>query len=580
VPSFVGRLWRGETPEFRCAPRSICADGLKIAFDGYIANREDLLAQFGSPSTLWCAETEIVALAFRRWGSAAASHVLGEYAFAVYDPRERSLLLAHDALGIIPLFFSISTAVVTFGSELSDVVAETGVGTLDEDYIADFFAGVAERGERTPYRHIRRLRAGHSAVISDGAVTDIESYDSGCAVPLRLSDAGAYEERLRELLIAAVARSLPAGGTVWSELSGGLDSSSVLSVASKCLHVDVEAFSLVFGRSHSADESEWIDAVLETYPVPSHRLDADTVPPFAELPTEFFGEPCGAPLIRALRNARDRTFAAHGVDVVLSGSSGDALFFGDAPEPYFLADMLLSHPPSMVRHLRMWQREWSQPRPLTYWLGRYVYGPYRRRLAGKSVVAAAGLAPWIDADYAAKMQLQQRSERRRVFGHDFAREDFWDKIQRGAALVSRVQRPLNARTVYRNPLLYIPLVEFMASVPSEQAFGPGRDRDLQRRALRGILPERTRQRRGKRSSTQSYFLGLEREDNAWNALLRQSVIADRGYVDRKAWHRAIDRARVGASLSGFLQTCMLAAWFASLSRVPARSTRLDRTTPA
>jgi asparagine synthase (glutamine-hydrolysing) len=579
MPPFVGRLWLGETPQFLCAPRSICADGLKIAFDGYIANREDVLAQLGRPSTLRCTDPEIIALAFRRWGSAVASHLLGEYAFAVYDSSRRTLLLAHDALGIIPLFFSVSIAEVTFGSGLSNVVAETGIGTIDEEYIADFFAGVAGLGERTPYRHVQRLRAGRSAVLSDGRVNYIESYDTRRVAPLRLSSARAYEERLRELLIAAVARSLPSGGKVWSELSGGLDSSSVLSVASKCLHIDIESFSLVFGHSPSADESEWINAVLEAYPVPSHRLDADTVPPFAELPTEFFGEPCGAPLISTLRNARDRMFAAHGVDVVLSGSSGDALFFGDAPEPYFLADMLTTHPPSMVRHLRMWQREWPQPRPLTYWFRRYVYRPYQRRFAGKSIVPAALLPPWICADYATKMQLRQRSERRRVFGHDFAREDFWEKIQRGAALVNTAQRPLNAQTVYRNPLLYVPLVEFMASVPSEEAFGPGRDRDLQRRALRGILPERTRQRLGKRGPIECYFSGLEREENGWNALLRKSIIADRGYVDREAWHRAIDRARAGISLSGFLQTCALAIWFASLPRVPARSTLLNRRTP-
>jgi len=94
------------------------------------------------------------------------------------------------------------------------------------------------------------------------------------------------------------------------------------------------------------------------------------------------------------------------------------------------------------------------------------------------------------------------------------------------------------------------------------------------------LPERTRLRRGKRGPVEAYFSGLQR-DNGWIELLKHNAIVDRGYIDREAWHQAIDRARAGAcaSLPGFLQSCMLAAWFARLDRAPSRSPLADRDVP-
>jgi hypothetical protein len=125
-------------------------------------------------------------------------------------------------------------------------------------------------------------------------------------------------------------------------------------------------------------------------------------------------------------------------------------------------------------------------------------------------------------------------------------------------------------------LLYLPLVQFMGALPWPQKMDPGAERELQRRALSGILPERTRLRRGKRGPAEAIFGGLE-GSRAWVELLTaRSALVERGYVDAPGWRDAVGRARAGGgtAVAGFLQACALEAWFATLHLAPAAS-RLD-----
>ena len=416
---------------------------------------------------------------------------------------------------------------------------------------------------------------GSGAVVRNGAVTGVTTFDPARLEPLAPATTAEYAERLRELVIDAVASALPATGTVWSDLSGGLDSSTVVSIAAGTLGVPLEAVSFVFGRSHSADETDWIDAVLAAYPIPSHRIDADTVPPFSSPPERYHPEPTGAPIVGALNDARDALLAAHGVDVVLTGACGDAVFFGDSPQPYFVADG--ASPFAIAAALRRWAAGSPQRRSFAYWFSRFVGAPRLRRLAGKSVVRGTALPSWLRPEYVQHMQLERRRDRRRIAGLRIGDEYYWNRIAEGALITSTGQYRASAGYAHRNPLLSLPLVQFMGALPWPEKMDPGADRELQRRALHGILPERTRLRRGKRGPVEAIFGGLE-GSRAWVELLTtRSALVERGYADPARWREAVSRARAGGgtSIAGFLQACALEAWFATRHRAPAGS-RLEQ----
>ena len=135
------------------------------------ASRSPAISRTGTRSSPSCArrtrsattDAQLVARAYRRWGEGLQAHLLGEYAFALFDAERGTLLLGHDALGLVPLFVTERGGALTFATDLAELVGATGVGELDEEYLADCLALVRGRDERTPYRHIRRLLPGRGA---------------------------------------------------------------------------------------------------------------------------------------------------------------------------------------------------------------------------------------------------------------------------------------------------------------------------------------------------------------------------------------------------------------------------------
>ena len=120
----------------------------------------------------------------------------------------------------------------------------------------------------------------------------------------------------------------------------------------------------------------------------------------------------------------------------------------------------------------------------------------------------------------------------------------------------------------------------MGGVPLSEKAGPDEDRVLQRRALHGILPERTRLRRGKRGPTQAIFSGLE-SGRAWLEMLTtRSALVERGYADPERWREMVEKARGGwsSSTAALMPALALEAWFATLGQAP-RTSRLDAGSP-
>lgn len=146
---------------------------------------------------------------------------------------------------------------------------------------------------------------------------------------------------------------------------------------------------------------------------------------------------------------------------------------------------------------------------------RNVWRPLLSYLGDRNLMARAQDAPppWIDPAYLRRMELASRSVRRiaprsRGVGQQYLAE----RIAATGYTAQGVYEPVSETLEVRHPLLYRPLVEFMMGIPWDQKFRPGQDRFLQRRALRGILPERVRQRQDKSGPDEALFEGLRTVD--------------------------------------------------------------------
>ncbi len=535
-------------------------EGCRALFHGHLSHRRALADQLGAAPDASAAE--LLARAYRRRGEALTRIVLGEYAAALFDVAARRALLFHDALGLGPLFYSQRPGELVFATHLEQLIDALGIGELDEAYIADFLATGEIPGARTPYAHVRRLLQGEALRWSPERVVARTVWSLANAdATLPAGDDG-YEERLRDLVHDAVGGAHGDGERVWAELSGGLDSSTVVSVAASAGR-DVEAVSFVYPRWAPADERRFIDAVVERWNVPLHPLDASELLPFAELPSQFFAEPTPSLYMGRLARARDELLATHGVDVLLTGIGGDEVFGASAGMPFHLGDALFS------------ARPWRAVGDVLEWSGRGVrsklhtvrhelLAPAARHLRGRQVwrVPSRDLPDWIDRNYRNATALDSRCEHRlaprcATPSRQFVADALWN-----VGLDAGVRAQRRTRHVTRHPLLHLPLVEFMCVVPPRYKLRLDGDRVLQRRALRGILPEAVLRRRSKASGSWGLVEGIRRS-SAWCELLTdRSEMVERGIADRERWRLAVRQARVG-QLHGdrfFMTGVALEAW--------------------
>jgi asparagine synthase (glutamine-hydrolysing) len=545
------------------------AAGCVAVSRGYIANADALDAEARSRG---CApprsDDERFALAYRWWGVGLQEKVLGEYAVAAFDQRERRLLVTRDAIGIVPVFVAQTRGTLIAGSHLADVLHAVGDDAIDEEYVADLFAVARPVSARTPYRSIRRVGPGRSLEWKDGRAREHRTWSLANTPPLRLANDAEYEERTRELLAEGVRAALRADGPVWCELSGGLDSSTVISIAAASCGRTLPAMSVVYNRSRSCDERPWMRPVVKRYDLPWHTVDGDSPPPFTELPPPF-PEPNETMPAWAAHRRCMQLVESNGVSVVLTGHGGDLIFGGDAQNAHHLAEPLARFDlAGTVRGVADWQRRNPLKRSTLHWASANVVTPWIRLLGGKTLLKDGtpdfSVAQWIDPRYARTMHLAERQQRRYAprAGTPY-RQYFVEALATTGEAAGMARDVGNASFAYRSPLLYRPLVEFFFAIPPEQRIQPDRGRILQRRALAGILPDAVRNRGGKRGGQEAYFDGL-RTSTTWLPMLRErQLLAERGYVDAARWREAIERARFGraTTMHQFVTTSALECWF-------------------
>ena len=527
------------------------AGGCVALARGYVANAPALRAEARRRGDRPPADDEeLFARAYRWWGAELQRHVLGEYAVAVFDERLRRAVVTHDAIGIVPLFFTLERGTLFAGSHLEDVAGAAAEAPLDEEYFADLFALGRPAEGRTPYRGVRRLPPGHSLEWDGDRVRERRTWSLAATPRVRLNTIEEHAERVRALLEEAVRGAMAADGPVWAELSGGLDSSTVVSVAAAAGRA-LPALSVIYERSASADERPWMRPVIKRYDLPWHTIDGDACPPFTELPHHELAEPNDEIPMWAMHRRYGELIERHGIATMLTGHYGDLVFGGGWSEPRHLGDPLLRLDlPRFVRGVVDWQRRSPMRRSALHWAFGNGVVPALRHLRGMSPldgVSAFGLPPWLDERWSRRMHLRERALRRHAPDCDTPSRQAFAEILAVVGDSAGTGRGHGDAFSFRSPLLYRPLVELFFAIAPEHRTQPDADRVLQRAALTGILPEAIRTRGGKRGAAQSFFDGLNSPATWLPALRSGSALAERGYVDAAGWRHAVENARFGVA---------------------------------
>ena len=184
APGGIGYRFLGEAGSLICAspatgrpaaPRSRSPRSASV-LDGRLDNRSELIAQLAPAEGTSGSDVRLLLAAYLRWGEACTDHLLGDFAFAVWDAGRRRLLCAVDPLGIKPLHFARVGPLVCFASDAVQVLAHPAVPDgYDEAEIAAYLAGQCEDPERSFFAAIHKLAPGQR-LIADAGGLRVERY--------------------------------------------------------------------------------------------------------------------------------------------------------------------------------------------------------------------------------------------------------------------------------------------------------------------------------------------------------------------------------------------------------------------
>jgi asparagine synthase (glutamine-hydrolysing) len=329
--TWLGQQMTYDTPESQRErlPLEITDAGLTIVADVRLDNRAELSQQLQLPGE--ATDAAIVLHAYRRWGTQCASRLLGDFAFAIWDSRNKRLYCARDIVGVKPFYYRVDSRAFLFASDIRAVLAHSAVApalflplvraSFDKKY------GNPSSEQHTYFRDIKKLPPAHQLVVTaDGFV--VERYWNPWELPtIRYANDQDYVDHLQELVREAVKCRLRSAYPVGTHISGGLDSSTVSVLAARQYAGRLAGFSWAApvgedGYMAGLDERRRIDAIareegIDVQYTPLTGLDLSVN--FAEDLTRVPQHTMNNERVVA-RQAQER-----GVRVMLSGWGGDEI---------------------------------------------------------------------------------------------------------------------------------------------------------------------------------------------------------------------------------------------------------------
>ena len=579
-----GLLWIPASPSATlpppggaAVPFGIPAAGrFTVVVDGTLDNRADLARQLGLPPAAAALGSEplLIAAACERWGAECPMQLIGEIAFLAWDRRERRLLAARDAAGSRELFFADSGRQLRFASQSSMIRDRPTLSDLDEEYVADLLASADLWGPATPFKSVRRLEIGHRLEVADGRLETRRYWAPADRPLLRYRTDGEYGEHFLAVFREAVGHCLATGGRVWSDLSGGLDSSAIVCIAAELLDGDPErrgnfaTLTHVWQDSPQCDERELAQTVVDKVRLPNHQVWCDDL--FfdgAEEECLCRNDPHQGLFIHPMSRVIAELLRSSGVAVLLCGMRAEAVVLPETIRPLHLADLARSlRLGRLARELWQWQRATHQPLAnlLLACVARPLFG--RRRYDRPRT--EEGLDPWVDKAFARRLQLATRAARKTLTDKRFravAQQQQYEMLLRTEQMMHRGL--LEWSCEIRHPFLYRPLVELGLAMPWQQMISPGRGKLLLRRGLAGRLPEAIRNRRGGAGPGAAMYKAFARRWPAIEPVVASSLLVELGYVDRKELHAAADMVRFGTSkrFVNFLTCLAFEVWLRTVT---------------
>jgi asparagine synthase (glutamine-hydrolysing) len=481
-------------------------------------------------------DLEVVLAALDRVGESVVPTILGDFAFVVWDANAQKLLAVRDAFGVKALYRRATSELLMLSSDMGLLLQDDG---YDLDYIAEYLAGSVAPAQRTVWRDVTPVPAGGFLRQRGTVLTSTRYWQPSDFLPSEEGDEEENCQRFRALLEESIATRLAGAGDVWAQLSGGLDSSSVVALAQivRARGARLGGTITLVDSLGEGDERPFSDAVLRRYQLRNEQVrdywawqDDGEAPPATDSPTAMY--PFYARDRRVwnvVRNAGGR--------VLLSGFGADHYLYGSLD---YITDM------ASARRWREALREvttWSVATRQSFWsLGRrLLVDPFMPAQLQQNRLRSAMPPAWLATSLAGRLAGTRAVPRFR-FAHTVA-----TALE---ALPGWIERwPFGDDVEMRYPFLYRPLVEWSLRLPPQQRVRPNARKWILRQATRDVLPDEVRMRSTKGGIDARILWSLQHECGRIDAMLRDPILAQLGCVDADGLRAAVESARRGVPVN-------------------------------
>jgi asparagine synthase (glutamine-hydrolysing) len=532
-------------------------EDLLVVCDARIDNLDQLSKELADLEIASVSDAAVVAKAYRRWGVDAAAKLDGDFAFIVWDCRRRRLYAARDRFGLRSLHYRTTGRRFVVATEVGQILAETETPRhIDPDSVLHHLLWEYGQHRRTFFSAIRRIEPGHFLLATPEATKQVRYW-----VPPSSPHSGGtihdYAREFEAIFRNAVAERLESSTPVTVHLSGGLDSSSIVCVASELSRINHPAVPPLTALTATfpgldCDESSFVETVRAAAGIPlltwngvgndggEATLVSDVAAPFGQIVGLGGGPPTDLVLSARL-----------GARVLLSGEGGNQV----TTEPRFFETLLRQH---------QWNRSWGQIVDVLrragsrkenlsrafrlFWGGRRAIFPpawadlvteSRRQSAWRKRTPPAWLGPLLRAMWPGPAPERHGSPhptwngRQRALWNQLTDPrqewvmDLWDANAAHFGVEARF------------PFWDTTLVEFMLALPDAAASEFGQPRGVHKLALGAVLPREILER-----SDGAVFSSAQIENVALLIPAIRRVLRDGPWAS----HQYVDRAEAGKLL--------------------------------
>jgi asparagine synthase (glutamine-hydrolysing) len=527
------------------------AHGNLLVFDGRLDNHQDLCQELGLEE-MTAPDSRIILASFLRWGEECFSRLIGDWALTLWSANSQTLYLARDHAGTRTLYFESGNGTVLWSTYLDSFFAGYRKIDVDEDYAACYLAAQPIR-DLTPYKGIRSILPAHYAVVRDNNVSVKSHWRWMRTATTRYNSEREYDEHFLALFEQSIARRDSPGAPIIAELSGGMDSTSVVCMSDrkrKSLNPSAELIDTISYYDDSEpgwDEKPYFSIVERERGKIGVHIDTSSMArsfqPITPSQGLYFLPGADSTTVERERKIQS-SIKPGGYRSILNGIGGDEVLGGvPSPHPELAAYLVAGDFPFLLRRATEWCLTDRSPLFNMLWeTGAFVGSLYRR-----PAVERESMPPWIRPALRRACAVRVRNnvtsgKRLGLSPNSISNGLAWWSIME---TLPHISPGFLTRPEYRYPFLDKQLIEFLFSVPRDQLLRPGRRRFLMRRALKSIVPEAILERKRKGYLVRGPMAEMRESKSKIDLLFVDSILAAKGMIEPDRLLSAFDLAVKG-----------------------------------